>query len=353
MLVRSTRRWAALIAATVLGLGSFGVACGGDDETTSESTPVISDAATTVPVEVTTAIDPTTTEPATTTATPTATTNTESTTTTDAPITTTAATTTTSDAPVEMTLVNVYWGSTVLNPAPGSPERIGAGAREAPADTPTRNALEAMFDGPNSVEQAIGMGTSIPPGTSVLGIAIDGKTAIVDLSSEFEIPSGSLDETMRLAQVVFAVTQFDGIDRVKFHIDGVAQDPILSHGFEVGDGFTRDDFETVRPSILIEQPYPGASVENPLVIRGESNTFEATVRFAITSGGGDGLVVTEGFTTATGGNGTWGTFEVIVDLADFPSDYQSGPGSIIMWEDSPRDGSQLNIVEVPIILPEL
>ncbi|MGK0274771.1 MAG: hypothetical protein ACI9N0_001152 [Ilumatobacter sp.] len=346
MLVRSTRRWAALIAATVLGLGSFGVACGGDDDTTSESTSVTSDATTTVPGEVTTTVDPITTDSATTTTTTTTTSTTGSTTTTDAPTATTAA-------PVEMTLVNVYWGWTVLNPAVGSPERIGAGAREVSADAPVRNGLEAMFGGLNSVEQTIGMGTSIPPGTSVLGIAIDGTTAIVDLSSEFESPSGSLDETMRLAQVVFAVTQFDGIDLVKFHIDGVAQDPILSHGFEVGDGFTRDYFESVRPSILIEQPYPGAGVANPLVIRGESNTFEATVRYAITSGGGDGLVVTEGFTTATGGNGTWGSFEVIVDLSDFPSDYQSGPGSVIMWEDSPRDGSQLNIVEVPIVLPEL
>jgi spore germination protein GerM len=340
MAVQPDRRWVALIAATVLGLGSFGAACGGDDETTSESTTVTSEATTTTVTATTTTVTATTT-------------TTTATTTTDAPITTTDATTTTSDAPAEMTLVNVYWGWSVLNPAPGSPERIGAGAREVPADAPVRNGLEAMFAGLNSVEQTIGMGTSIPPGTSVLGIAIDGNTATVDLSSEFESPSGSLDETMRLAQVVFAVTQFDGIDRVKFHLDGVAQDPILSHGFEVGDGFTRDDFASVRPSILIEQPYPGAGVANPVVIRGESNTFEANVRYAITSGGGDGLVVTEGFTTATGGNGTWGSFEVIVDLADFPSDYQSGPGSIIAWEDSPRDGSQLNIVEVPIILPEL
>jgi hypothetical protein len=330
MLVRSTRRWMVLIAATVVGLGSFGVACGGDDDATTETT--------TVP-EITTTIDPTT----------------ESTTTADAPIATTTIpdTATTTAPPAGMTLVNVYWGWTVLNPTAGSAERIGAGAREVPVDAPVRNGLEAMFDGLNSVEQAIGMGTSIPVGTSVLGIALDGKTAIVDLSSEFESPSGSLDETMRLAQVVFAVTQFDGIDLVKFHIDGVAQDPILSHGFEIGAGFTRDDFASVRPSILIEQPNPGASVANPLVVQGESNTFEATVRYAITSGGGDGLVVTEGFTTATGGNGTWGSFEVIVDLSDFSSVYQPGPGSVIMWEDSPRDGSQLNIVEVPIVLPEL
>jgi len=139
---------------------------------------------------------------------------------------------------------------------------------------------------------------------------------------------------------------------VKFHIEGTAVDPILSHGFVAGQGLTRDSFAEVRASIMIEQPSPGAEVTNPLVVRGESNTFEATVRYAITSGDNDGELMTEGFTTATGGNGTWGTFEVAVDVSDFPSDYQPGPGAIIMWEDSPRDGAPVNVVEVPIVLPE-
>ena len=333
MPVRSARRRVALIGVAALGLGVFGAACGGDDDTTSASTTTATATATTA--DSTTAATTTTTEATASTA-----------------ATTTAANTTTA-VPAETTLVNVYWGWTVLNPPAGSPERIGAGAREVAADTQVRNSLEAMFDGVNSVEQTIGMITSIPPGTSVLGTAVDGTTATVDLSGEFEGSSGSLGETMRLAQVVFSVTQFDGIDRVKFHIDGVARDPILSHGFVVGDGLTRDDFENVRPSILIEQPYPGAEVTTPLTIRGESNTFEGTVRYAITTGGGDGVLLTEGFTTATGGMGIWGSFEVIVDLSDFASDYQPGPGSIIMWEDSARDGSQLNVVEIPIVLPEL
>ncbi len=324
------RQGVALIGSFVLGLGVLGAACGGADDTPSGSTA-------TATASTTVAAAPSTEAP-TTTAAPT---------TTGTPITTDAT-------PEAMTLVNVYWGSTVLNPAAGAPERIGAGARDVAADTPVHNSLEALFAGVNSVEQTVGMSTSIPTDTQVLGISVDEATATatVDLSAEFAAPSGSFDETMRLAQVVFTVTQFDGLDRVKFHIDGVAQDPLLSHGFVVGDGLSRDDFETVRPSILIEQPYPDAEVTNPLVIRGESNTFEATVRYAITAGGGDGVLLTEGFTTATGGMGVWGGFEVTVDLAAVTSEYQSGAGSVIMWEDSPRDGTRVNVVEVPIVLPE-
>lgn len=257
-------------------------------------------------------------------------------------------TTTTAPQP-KTTLANVYWAWEILNPPAGSPERIGAGTREVEADIPIRNSLEAMFSGLSAAEQSAGMTTSIPAGTRVLGVAADGATVTVDLSSEFGKPSGSLDETMRLAQVVFTITQFDGIERVKFHIDGSPQDPILSHGFLIGDGLTRDDFSSVRAGIMIEEPYPGAEVTDPLVIRGESNTFEATVRYAITSGGVDGDILTEGFTTATNGNGVWGTFEVIVDKSNFAPGDEVGPGSIVMWEDSPRDGTRLNVVEIAIL----
>ncbi len=242
----------------------------------------------------------------------------------------------------------------MLNPSAGSPERIGAGGRFVPGDTPVRNALEALFAGTNAIEDDIGMVSVIPPGTRVLGVAVDGTTATVDLSGEFEDSlGGTLGETIQLAQVVFTVTQFDGFDRVKFHIDGEPRDMILSHGFEVGDGLTRDDFANVRAMIMVEEPYPGADVGNPLVIRGESNTFEANVEYTLLTGGGDGIIVMDGFTTATGGNGTWGTFEAVIDLDDHAASYLPGPGSIVVFESSPRDGTQTNIVEIPINLPQL
>lgn len=346
MITRTAQQRFVAIVALTFGLASFAAACDNDADPASDSTITSSAAEAT-----------TTTETAATTTQVTATTQAETTTTTTSstPIATTTpvtTTTTTTVAPVETTPVNVYWGWTVLNPSAGSPERIGAGIRDVAADVPIRNSLEAMFSGLTDAEQAIGMTTSIPSGTEVLGITIDGATATIDFSAEFTRSSGSLDETIRLAQVVFTVTQFDAIDRVKFHIEGTPQDTILSHGFIVGDGFTRDSFAGVRASIMIEQPSPGAEVADPLIIRGESNTFEATVRYAITSGGGDGVLLTEGFTTATNGNGNWGTFEVIVDVSDFSSEYQPGPGSIIMWEDSPRDGAQVDIVEIPVVLPQ-
>ncbi|MFN3258842.1 MAG: GerMN domain-containing protein [Ilumatobacter sp.] len=338
MLRRRGQRSPISVGAIVVGLGLLLASCATDADTT---TPAASN--TTATSTATTVAEPS--APATTAAS-------------DDTVVPTEATTTQPSAANSSTIgdddtmfVNVYWGWSVLNPASGAPERLGAGGRDVAADSPIQHALEETFAGPTSVEAEIGMTSSVPAGTTLLGVVVEGDTATVDLSGEFTASGGTLDETMRLAQVVFAVTQFDGIDRVAFRIDGIAQTSMLSHGFESADGFSRDDFSNVRPAILIELPTPGVAVTDPFVIRGESNTFEATVRYAITSGGGDGIVVAEGFATATNGNGAWGDFEIVVDLGDVSLGDEATSGSIIMWEDSAQDASQLDIVEVPVLLP--
>jgi germination protein M len=368
MIGSSPLRRLAVVGVFGLAVGVVGAACGDDDGSssdTSDTTATVSTSETPATSEqvaqVTTSSEPgpetTTTGTVTDTVedvapTTVAATTTTTTTTTAEPATTTGPDTTTATRQrLRTTRANVYWGWTVLNPAAGSPERIGAGARDVASSSPVSSTLTAMFDGVDAVEREIGMVSSIPEGTRVLGISVHDGTATVDLSAEFEAPDGTLGESMRLAQVVFAVTQFDGFDRVKFHIAGEPRGTILSHGFEVGDGLTRDDFPDVRARIMVEEPSPGSEVTDPLVIRGESNTFEGTVRYAVTGGGGDGIVLTEGFTTATAGMGTWGTFEIAVDLADLSADYVPGPGSVILWEDDPRTGDRVDVVEIPIVLP--
>ncbi|MGI9603178.1 MAG: GerMN domain-containing protein [Acidimicrobiales bacterium] len=237
---------------------------------------------------------------------------------------------------------SVYWAWTVPTITFGTPERLGAGTRDV-AEGDVAAALEAMLAGPDDVETEIGMGTEIPAGTSLLAFSVDAGTAVVDLSGEFETPSGTLSETMRLAQVVFTLTQDDEVDRVRFRIDGVDVDAIGSHGFDVSGGVDRDDFADVRPFILLEVPGPGTTVDAAgFVIAGEANTFEASVQWAVTDG--DGLIVAEGFTTATAGNGEWGRFQVPVEL---PAG-TTGPGAVIVFDISAVDGSQIDVVEYPV-----
>jgi hypothetical protein len=104
----------------------------------------------------------------------------------------------------------------------------------------------------------------------------------------------------------------------------------------------RGDFQNVTPMILVEAPVPGERVASPLGVHGISNTFEANVRYAITDV--DGLLLREGFTTATAGNGTWGTFEFTEEL----DAHRPGLGALILWQDDAETGGQRDIYEVPI-----
>jgi len=265
---------------------------------------------------------------------------------------TTAATTTeqpaTTEPPATTADVNVYWAWTIPTHY-GTPERLGAGGRTVavtvdgdPAALATA-AIEELLAGPNPDEADIGMMTAIPDGTELLGVDVGDGTATVDLDDAFGEPGGTLVELSRLAQVVFTATAVDGIERVQFAIDGSIADPLLSHGVVAGEGLTRDSFAEIRPLILVESPTPGAEVAaEELTVRGESNTFEATVQWSLAEA--DRAIVEEGFTTATAGMGTWGGFEFPVDLGPFDGQRMV----LVVFESSPEDGSQRNLVEVPI-----
>jgi len=238
--------------------------------------------------------------------------------------------------------VNVYWGGMVTN-ATGTPERLLAGGRIV-SSSPAHAAIEALLDGPNALETEIGMFTSIPTGTRLIDIAIANGVAIIDLSAEFEQSSGSLAEFMRVGQIVFTLTQFDDIDGVSFKIAGVETRTLGSHGIDASTPLDRNDFEAIRALILPERPYPGALFHSGDSISGESNTFEASVEWVVTDA--DGVIIGEGFTTATNGNGSWGTFD-ITGVLDAET---AGRGSVVVFDTSAKDGSQINIVEYPVIL---
>lgn len=242
-------------------------------------------------------------------------------------------------------IVNVYWGWMIDTVPTGSPERLGAGGRVVGAGPLPELAMVALLDGPNAVETEIGMITSIPAGTRLLGVEVSGDVATVDLSDDFNEGGGTLGETMRFAEVVFTLTQFDDVGAVSFRIDGVDVDTVGTHGFDVAAPIDRNTFDdSVRPFILLEHPYPGGEFASGDRIVGDSNTFEATVEYAVVDG--DGRILGEGFTTASTGSGTWGRFDATVEF----DAGAGGRGGIVVFERSPEDGSPTNVVEYPLNL---
>jgi spore germination protein GerM len=221
-------------------------------------------------------------------------------------------------------------------------EKLIAASRTLSGTASPASALEALMKGPQgALEHDLQMSTQIPDGTVLHSAEVQGDTATVDVSESFESGGGSFSMQARVAQIVFTATRFPGVTQVKFEIDGT---PVRSVGGEgvMVDGVGRADFTDMAPIILVDAPGVGQVVSSPLRVAGMSNTFEATVNYTLTDP--DGRILEEGFTTASAGTGTWGTFafEVAFDIS------RNGYGELIVYEISPRDGSRVNVMEIPL-----
>jgi germination protein M len=224
-------------------------------------------------------------------------------------------------------------------------EKIGVGGREVNAAGTAELATAAVREllaGPTAEETEFGLITSVPKGTKLNGVSISGNTATVDLSRDFESGGGSLSMQLRAAQVVYTLTQFEGVDRVQVKLDGTAVDYIGGEGVPVGPSVGRSDFEAVTPPVLVEAPYVGQRVSSPLTVSGTSNVFEATHQLNVTDP--EGLIVYDRYVTATSGSGERGTWEATVEFTT-PRD---GFGAVIVFEYSAKDGKQINVVEIPV-----
>ncbi|MCJ7796672.1 MAG: GerMN domain-containing protein [Thermoleophilia bacterium] len=241
---------------------------------------------------------------------------------------------TTTSAPGETIQVTAYF---TMN------EKVAAAHRQVPyTKEVAKAAMEELLKGPNAQEKEVGMFTTVPADTLLLGIAVNDKIATVDLSKEYESGGGSLSMSLRLAQVVYTLTQFPTIDAVQFKLDGKPVDVFGGEGLILDHPVGRADYEELTPAILVESPTVGDTVGSPMRITGTANTFEATFMITITDW--DGKIVAEQFATATSGSGTRGTFDVSV-----PFTWTQYPrGALTVWESSAKDGSHINVVEIPL-----
>ena len=185
--------------------------------------------------------------------------------------------------------------------------------------------------------------TTIPEGTEVLGVRRDGDVLYVDLSSEFESGGGSMSMQMRIAQVVYTATQFEGIDAARIMMEGEMVDAIGGEGVIVSEPLTRRDFQDFAPYIVVEEPRPGDEFSPGDIVSGFANVFEANVSFRVLDA--DGKELKTDFTTATCGNGCWGDFEKALD---FPLDSpQEGRIEVLTY--SAEDGSPEDVISIPVI----
>jgi germination protein M len=169
------------------------------------------------------------------------------------------------------------------------------------------------------------------PDSAYLLLALeDGPTAAEREAGLTTVLTGQGNPTggLGLAQIVYTLSQFDPSKPVQFG----------THAY------TRTDFENETPLILVESPLPFQTVHSPLRATGTANTFEATFNYDLV--GPEGNVIAHHFVTATSGSGTRGTFDFTVPFTVS----QGGPGKLVVYELSAKDGSRVHQVEIPLRL---
>lgn len=274
------------------------------------------------------------------------TTSSSTTTTTTSTTSTTIPSTTTTTIPDADQYVKVYF---MIDDVAGDGPFIGPVSRKIePTVEVARAAINLLIEGPTDAEQAgtPAISGGLPEGTKLLGLTIADGTARIDLSSEVENIGGTFGETSVLTQLVFTLTQFPTVDDVVLLIEGEEVESFGSHGMDISPSLDRDAILPwgLVPEILIDEPAWFAQTESPLLVTGIARAFEATVQWGVYDN--DGLPIEEGFTMASTAGPDWGTFQFAVPYTvDSPQ-----LGSVIMWEDSAKDGTPIHIVEHPIWL---
>ena len=297
---------AVIFAVTACGVSS-NVGDGGTVTTTVTTAAPAEETSTTVPADTTTTVAPSET------------------------------TTSTSAAPGDGgTTVKVYFGKG---------EKIAAAGRVIPKTKEVgAAAMKALLDGPTAAEKQAGMVSDIPDGTTFLGLDIANGIATVDLSKEYESGGGSSSMFMRLAQVVFTLTQFSSVQGVNFKLDGQSIKVLGGEGIIIDHPMTRADCEEQSPAILVETPTLGNTVGSPLRVTGTANVFEAAFSIQVTDAAG--VAVVDQQVQATSGTGTRGTFDVTLKFQPTVA----GPGTLTVYYDSPKDGSRVVVDTIPIVL---
>jgi germination protein M len=307
------RRFLASIALLVLVLAAS--ACGGEDATSVGPSPTATEAGTAPPAAPGTETDA-------------------------------AETDTTGTTPAAPVSFEVWFA------APDLDERLNGGGdpklfavrRSAQTVAVGRAALEELIAGPESGDGAR-VSSAVPAGTRLLGLNIEDGLATVDLSSEFESGGGSLSMQMRLAQVVFTLTQFPTVVAVAFHLDGEPVSVFSGEGIVLDGPVDREDYADLMPAILVESPAPGARISSPVSVSGTANVFEANVTVRVLNAAGKELART--FTTATCGTGCRGDFSTTLA---FPAQAAGTEGFVVVEDDDAAGmGFPPHQVRIPVV----
>jgi Spore germination protein len=185
----------------------------------------------------------------------------------------------------------------------------------------------------------------IPADTKILGVSIANGIATVDFSKEvLKANVGSAGEELGIMSIVNTLTEFPTVSSVQFTVEGnagTAKD-WWGHVGLSNQPFKRNINKVYEPVIWVNFPVSGQKVSSPITLQGTAIIFEATVNYHLKDSAGN--LLAEGYVMANAGAPDRGDFQKSIEFK--PS--TTGKGTLEVFEVSPKDGSEINKVVIPL-----
>ncbi len=96
-------------------------------------------------------------------------------------------------------------------------------------------------------------------------------------------------------------------------------------------------------NITVSTPAPNSTVRSPFVVGGSARVFESVVSIELTDNSGNVLYSGNAFTNAPDA-GLFGQFQQQIQFVT-----NATSGVLTVYQASPRDGSRVDVVEVPLV----
>ncbi|NPV74353.1 MAG: spore gernimation protein [Pelotomaculum sp.] len=204
-------------------------------------------------------------------------------------------------------------------------------------------ALEELINTAPSTPGAVRV---LPPATKIRGISIKDGLATVDFSRDvLRANTGASGEALGIQSIVNTLTEFPEVQKVSFLVEGRLDQEAMDwwgHVGLYGQPFSRDVSKVYEPSIWVTSPVPGQKVTSPIEVRGSARVFGATVNARLLDGSGRELA--RGTAAAAQGAPLRGDFILSLPFHAVPP----GSGNLEVYWISPRDGSELDKIIVPV-----
>lgn len=110
--------------------------------------------------------------------------------------------------------------------------------------------IRSLLEGPTGVTT-----TAIPEETRLVSVRLEGRVAIVNVTDAFELSAPGEELALRVAQVVYTVTEAPQVIGARFAIEGRPSAVIAGSGRVVDRAVTRADYQRFAE----ERPQPGPS----------------------------------------------------------------------------------------------